>query len=254
MFVENDLVVLKNDTIVYKIKKIEEDIATLIGYTHRVGITVKVSELEPADKKLVDSENEVSNSYKLRLKKTRKTKDLKILFGRILHIDGDEGYLESCLSLYKNVGLKATGIYIPESEMPNVIENLITELTPDIVVITGHDTYNGQDVKDLNNYGNSQKFITTVRKIRKHFGYNEVVVIAGACSSHFEALIAAGSNFASSPKRINTHTYDPAVCAILVASTSGGRIVNFDDLIKMIENGRDAIGGIETNGKSRVLF
>ena len=79
-------------------------------------------------------------------------------------------------------------------------------------------------------------------------------VIAGACGSHFEALIASGANFASSPKRINTHTYDPAVAAIKVATTPINRIVNFDGILKYIENGHDALGGVETMGKMRLLL
>ena len=96
--------------------------------------------------------------------------------------------------------------------------------------------------------------IDASRVVRRKFNNNEVVIIAGACGSHFEALIGSGANFASSPKRVNTHTYDPAIVAIKVASTSYNRLIDFNDIIKYIENGRDAIGGIESNGKMRLIL
>ena len=121
-------------------------------------------------------------------------------------------------------------------------------------MITGHDAFLGKDKALLDNYENSKYFVKTIRAIRKHFLLDSVVIIAGACGSHFEALIASGANFASSPKRINTHTYDPAVAAIKVATTPINRIVNFDGILKYIENGHDALGGVETMGKMRLLL
>ena len=133
-----------------------------------------------------------------------------------------------------------------------VIEKIILEITPDIIVFTGHDQYYGENIKDLDNYENSKYFIKAIRVVRKHF--LDVVIIAGACSSHFEALIGSGANFASSPKRVNTHTYDPAICAIKVATTPYDQRVDFRNIYKYIENGKDAIGGIETNGKMKLLM
>ena len=82
----------------------------------------------------------------------------------------------------------------------------------------------------------------------------DVIIIAGACGSNFEALIANGANFASSPKRINIHTYDPAVIAIKCATTSCNKTINFESVLKYIENGRSAYGGIETKGKMKLLL
>ena len=72
--------------------------------------------------------------------------------------------------------------------------------------------------------------------------------------SHFEYLIGKGANFASSPGRINTHTYDPAIVAIKVASTSKNQTVDFSDISKFIEDGRKAIGGVETEGKMKLIY
>ena len=52
-------------------------------------------------------------------------------------------------------------------------------------------------------------------------------MIAGACQSNFEALIASGADIASSPKRINVHTFDPAVIAIKVATTSFLKTIDY---------------------------
>mgnify|MGYP003779666383 FL=1 len=162
--------------------------------------------------------------------------------------------MESCLKLYKEMNVFAQGIHLTERSVKEKIVQYITEVTPDIIVVTGHDSYNQQGKADLNNYENSRNFIDTVRLIRKHYGMDEVVVIAGACASHFEALIASGANFASSPGRISTHTYDPAIVAIKVATTGFNRIVDFESIVKYIENGRAAIGGVETYGKMRLLL
>ena len=94
----------------------------------------------------------------------------------------------------------------------------------------------------------------TIRKIRKHYMLDDLCIIAGACGSNYEALIASGANFASSPKRINIHTYDPAVIAIKVASTSINKTIDFESCLKLIENGRNAFGGIETKGKMRIFL
>jgi spore coat assembly protein len=170
----------------------------------------------------------------------------------VLHIDGDEELLNKCLKLYKELGVSCEGICIKEEEIHLYIENLIKELTPDIIVLTGHDQYNGTNIKDLSSYKNTSNFIKAIRIIRKC--YLAVVISAGACGSNFEALIGNGANIASSPKRINTHTYDPAVAAIKVATTPYDTRVDFRYIYKYIENGKDALGGIETNGKMRLLL
>ena len=111
-----------------------------------------------------------------------------------------------------------------------VIEKIILEITPDIIVFTGHDQYYGEDIKDLDNYENSKYFIKAIRNVRKHF--SDIVIIAGACSSHFEALIGSGANIASSPKRVNIHALDPAIVAgCLSFSDKNSKI----DIIKILE-------------------
>ena len=79
-------------------------------------------------------------------------------------------------------------------------------------------------------------------------------MIAGACQSNYEALIASGADIASSPKRINVHTFDPAVFAIKVATTSFLKTIDYNEIYKKIENGRNAFGGVETLGKMKLML
>ncbi len=253
MFEENDLVIVLNDPnkIVYKITKITNDSVELVGYRNRTKLKIGIDSLQKAPNELINACHMVDIKYKNAFKKYR-NKTKKFLFGRILHIDGDQDYLESCLELYEEAGLKVTGIYMDEKELPNYIELIIEKLTPDIIVITGHDIYNGKDIKDISNYENSEIFGQSIRKIRKHF--SNTVIIAGACGSHYEYLIGQGANFASSPGRINIHTFDPAVAAIKVASTPINKMVDYNAIIKYIEDGKNAIGGIETYGKMKIIY
>ena len=82
----------------------------------------------------------------------------------------------------------------------------------------------------------------------------DCVVVAGACQSNSEALLVSGANYASSPKRINVHTFDPAIIAVKVVSTSSERYVDKTSLEKKIENFKDAYMGIETKGKMKILI
>lgn len=173
------------------------------------------------------------------------------LYGTVLHLDGDNEFLDNCKELYHELGIHANCFYMDEKELPNYIEELTLQLTPDIIVITGHDFFKGEDKKKLENYENSQYFVDSVRKVRRHFNADEVTMIVGACASHYEAILASGANFASSPARIHIHTYDPAVIAIKAATTSCNRVMDFESILKYIENKRDAFGGIETKGKMK---
>ena len=107
--------------------------------------------------------------------------------------------------------------------------------------------------RDLNNYNNTLNYIKAVRKVRQIKSRGDVVVIAGACQSNFEALIASGADFASSPKRINIHTFDPAVIAIKTATTAFNKIVNLSEALRYIEKGSEAFGGLETYGKMKLF-
>src|SRR5690606_23450113 len=96
-------------------------------------------------------------------------------------------------------------------------------------------------------------FVNAV-KIARQYERNRdaLAVIAGACQSHFEALLQAGANFASSPARILIHYLDPVYVAAKVAFTSIRDTVNIYSVIRHTVSGLDGLGGIETKGSHRV--
>ena len=172
--------------------------------------------------------------------------------GKVLHIDGDKEYLDRCMSFYEKMNIKANGICLNEIDISDKISELLVEFKPDIVVITGHDSYNSH--KD-SKYQNIDNFISAIKMARKYEkSQDKLIIIAGACQSNYEELIKAGANFASSPKRINIHALDPAIVATSLAFSDRNKSI---DLIKIIEKtkyGSDGIGGIITNGTMYVGY
>lgn len=171
--------------------------------------------------------------------------------GKILHIDGDALYLNKCLEMYKRLGVPVYGIYMKESEIPEKITKLVNNVRPDILVITGHDAYSKHkgEKKDLQSYRNSRYFVRAVKEVRSVFpNLDHLVIFAGACQSHFESLIRAGANFASSPARINIHMLDPVFIVSKIALTSFTDHVNVWDALRNTLTGEDGLGGVETKG------
>jgi len=107
----------------------------------------------------------------------------------------------------------------------------------------------------LSHYRSSQYFVETVKQARLFDSNRDgLVIIAGACQSHFEALIAAGANFASAPERVMIHCYDPVFIAEKLAYTPFTQVINLRELLQGTISGKDGIGGIETKGKLRYGF
>ncbi|MBI5998137.1 sporulation peptidase YabG [Clostridium perfringens] len=174
--------------------------------------------------------------------------------GRILHIDGDPSYMETCLKVYKQLNLNAVGIAIAEREQPLKILSLVKEYNPDIVVLTGHDGVlkDSKGMLDLNNYRNSKYFIESVKILRSYnSSYDELVIFAGACQSCYESILEAGANFASSPNRVLIHCLDPVLVCERVAYTRIDEIVSIKDVIENTITGIKGIGGLQTRGKYR---
>ncbi|RYG72700.1 sporulation peptidase YabG [Lentibacillus lipolyticus] len=173
---------------------------------------------------------------------------------KVLHIDGDRMYLRKCIELYNRIGLQVHGVHLHEKEMPYEIGSLVDKVQPNVIVITGHDAYsqNKGTKKDLRAYRNSKYFVETVRAIREKKPYlDELVIFAGACQSHFESLIRAGANFASSPLRINIHALDPVYIAAKIAYTPFMEKVGVWDALRNTMTGEKGMGGVETRGLLR---
>lgn len=177
--------------------------------------------------------------------------------GKVLHIDGDPEYLEVCLKVYKQLMLDVVGKFIPEKEQPKVILDLVKQVKPDIVVITGHDSI-AKDIKnytDLNNYKNSRYYVESVMELRNYeSSYDDLVIFAGACQSCYEAILDAGANFASSPNRILIHCLDPVFLCEKIAYTNIEKVVAIRDALENTITGTKGIGGLQTRGKYREGF
>lgn len=171
--------------------------------------------------------------------------------GKVLHLDGDPNYLKKCMDLYEKVGVPVIGIHCNEKEMPNKIGELIDHYRPDILVVTGHDAYSKAKgkISDINAYRHSKHFVQTVIEARRKVpNLDQLVIFAGACQSHFESLIHAGANFASSPTRINIHALDPVYIVAKISFTPFMERINVWDVLRNTLTGEKGLGGLETKG------
>lgn len=175
--------------------------------------------------------------------------------GQVLHLDGDDEYLNKCLVVYGELGIRAVGHHIQESEMATHLPEVLETYSPDILILTGHDGVlrKGQDLGNVYNYRNSEHFIKAVKVARRfERSFDDLVIFAGACQSHYEALLEAGANFASSPHRILIHALDPVLIAQKISFTPINQTVNIFDVVKSTITGTDGLGGIESRGKYRI--
>ncbi|GAB6172557.1 sporulation peptidase YabG [Paradesulfitobacterium aromaticivorans] len=174
--------------------------------------------------------------------------------GRVVHLDGDEEYLGQCLKTYKQLGLEAKGICKSELEQAKVISQVLKDNPTDILVLTGHDgLLNGKkDFKSLDSYRSSRNFVESVQEARRFQPNKDALVIfAGACQSNYEAILEAGANFASSPKRMLIHAFDPVFIVERIAFTPIDSMVSLKEVINHTITGTDGVGGIETRGQLR---
>lgn len=239
-----------NNDIIFKIISIEDDIVYLKGVDVRLLADAPIMDINLADNNIeefnvdIEEENIDRGNY-------------FYLPGKILHLDGDGEYLDRCLKFYKDKKVFAIGKKVKEENMADQIPALLKNYKPDILVITGHDAYNKKsgDIHDIKNYKNSNNFIKAVKSARKYErSQDKLVIISGACQSDYEDLIKAGSNFASSPKRINIHALDPAIIATSVAITERNKNIDIVNLLNKTKYGPDGMGGIICNGLMYVGF
>lgn len=174
--------------------------------------------------------------------------------GTIVHLDGDKEYLDICAKAYRDLGLTAYTYHVAEKDQPKVVESLLIKHNPDILVLTGHDglTKKSNDFLDLSNYRTSKYFVEATKVARRFEpSKDDLVIFAGACQSHYEAILAAGANFASSPQRVLIHCLDPVFIMEKVSYTSIMESVCIYDVIKNTITGIDGVGGVESRGKFR---
>ncbi|MFZ7102190.1 MAG: sporulation peptidase YabG [Peptococcaceae bacterium] len=177
--------------------------------------------------------------------------------GSVLHLDGDKEYLDLCMTTYSQLSIKAYGFSVPEHKQPQEVTKYLIQYKPDILVMTGHDGLikGKKNFSDINNYRNSKYFVQAVQKAREYEpGRDDLVIFAGACQSHYEGLIDAGANFASSPQRVLIHAFDPVFIVEKVAYSSINEVVALKDVINNTITGLEGVGGIETRGRFRMGY
>ena len=269
--------------ITFKIIDIKEDNGTIIyilkGISTRIIADSPADDLEPVDisfigekEKILNTRvnNAIKNAISTRANRLQKEKINfrgsksskhpainELAFGRpgkILHIDGDKEYLETCLKVYKQLSLDAVGRAISEKDQCTYVVDLVKEIKPDIVVLTGHDSVlkESDDYLDLNNYRNSKYYIDAVKALRNYnSSYDELVIFAGACQSCYECLLDAGANFASSPNRVLIHCLDPVFVCEKIAYTNIDSVLSITNILENTITGIKGIGGLQTRGKYR---
>jgi spore coat assembly protein len=174
--------------------------------------------------------------------------------GRVLHIDGDSWYMRKCLVVYEKLRVPVIGKHMPESEMPDRVPQLVERIRPDILVLTGHDAFlkNKGTAEEIKAYRHSGHFVRTVKEVRSRFSsLDQMIIFAGACQSNFEQLIRAGSNFASSPDRVNIHALDPVYLVAKISFTSFLDSVNVWEVLRNTLTGAGGLGGVESRGMLR---
>lgn len=241
-----------NKDIIFVIKNIEDNVAYLQGLYVRLLADSPLEDLELIDDSSLSRYKESKTEYEKKIISSYKKK-IGHITGKILHLDSDSFYLTRCLNLYSSLGIYAYGVETEEALMAENIIAYIKKIRPNIIVLTGHDSYNNKGLQDLRNYRNSLNFIKAITRIRNEYDLDDICIFAGACGSNAEALIAAGANFASSFDRKNIEAFDPAIVAIMAAITPFNQIIEIDNLYNFSKMQKGSIGGIETYGKMRLL-
>ena len=176
-----------NNDLVFKIIKIEEKTYYLKGVNIRLYADSLEEDLEHYKE---DSDIEDEKDFLERIKgESLDRNDYFYLPGKILHIDGDNEYLNRCLKYYEDVNIWAMGITEKEENIASKIKDLLEEYNPDIVVITGHDAYyrkRGTE-NELASYKNSGYFVNAIKEARRfEKSHQKLIIIAGGCQSDYE--------------------------------------------------------------------
>ena len=245
-FKKGDVVSRKSyhNDILFKVINIVDGNYILKGIEVRLYADAKESDLVKYEDKVRYEDGPLLNS-------DRKSDNFFYMPPKILQLDGDSIFLKRCLNYYEENNIIAIGKKIKEDNMSYHVVNLLKKYQPNVLVISGHDSYNkkSNDPKNIQNYKNSIYFMNTIKEARKYENdHTKLIIIAGACQSDYEELIKAGADFASSPKRINIHALDPAIIATSIALTKRSEVINLIEVLEKTKYGTDGMGGIECNG------
>lgn len=240
-----------DNDIVFVIIGIKDNIALLKGFDLRLIADSPLSDLKISEEREDDFIDNIELDIDINKMDRGTDSDFFYLPPKILHLDGDSDYLDKCLKFYKKNRVMAYGRTVLEKDLEDKVIPLLTDIKPDILIVTGHDSFNkkNNDINDMKNYKNSFNFIKAVKAARKYEkSHDKLVIIAGACQSNYEELIKAGADFASSPKRVNIHALDPAIIATTLSLTERNREIDLINLLEKTKYGKDGMGGLKVNG------
>ncbi len=280
-FKVGDIVARKsyNYDVLFRIQRINGDVVDLVGITVRIVADAPIYDLKliadnEAKRIISDIEKNsrtkisrcysgIKNRFNIRSSYSQSIDNSYPIYskdevlkkpGVVLHIDGDPEYALKCKDMYKKMGINAHVYNIKESEQPRHIYNLLTKIRPNILVLTGHDAFmrKKNDIYNIDNYKNSRYFIESVLEARRYeHSLDNLVIFAGACQSYYEAIISAGANFASAPKRVLIDMLDPIIVAQTVAYTPVDKFAPLASIISNTREGLKGIGGVQTRGQYR---
>lgn len=268
-----------NLDVIFKITEINGEVASLAGLTVRILADAPLYDLKKVTKENLEKiNNKIEDRYN-RVIKTRGymyknpynnimkeefNKYIKqdiprtyLKAGSILHLDGDKEYADKCRILYSRLGINNYVYYIKEEEQPKCVYALLEKIKPSVLVLTGHDAIKkrSHDIYDINNYKNSKFFVDAVLEARRYdHNLDGLAIYAGACQSYYEAIITAGANFASSPKRVLIDIMDPIIVAESISTTPVDKYVQLNTIIANTREGVRGIGGVQTKGMAREEF
>jgi spore coat assembly protein len=246
--------------------------ALLSGLSYRLCADASLSDLEKKNSLEINAqrqENDRQHSrmvmqamkrqgrdYQPRLQCSRKDLVKSNFFelpGKVLHLDGDYEFRSVCQQRYLQMGVPCRVIHVSEDKQAEVVVDYLREDRPDILVLTGHDSLarGVRNIYEMKNYRHSQFYVDAVCKAREYEpDLDDLIIIAGGCESYFEALIEAGANFASAPKRVRIRDVDPLLVAQNIAYTSIYDKISLPEFLAEIRPG--GIGGVQTRGKLRL--
>lgn len=251
-----DLVTRKsyNHDLIFVVTDIKDNMYYLKGSNVRLCADSPEEDLEKYND---DNKEELEFEKRVKPVNNLNRTDYFYLPGKILHIDGDNDYLNKCLKYYDEANIWAMGICEKEENIKTHIQEWLKEYRPNIVIITGHDAYYKKlgNKEDLSLYKNSGNFVEAVKEARKYEqSHDKLIIIAGACQSDYEELIRAGANFASSPKRINIHALDPAIIATKMSLSDINKDIDLKKILEQTKYGSSGMGGIITKGTMYVGY
>ena len=188
MFKIGDLVTRKKygNDIIFKIDKIQNNTIYLKGVDVRLYADTKEDDLILAT---IPKKKEIINTIR-----TLKTDEYFYIPGTILHLDGDNEYLEKCMDFYKEQKIKCFGYIFKESEFKDNVKkgDEIDVLMPAMAEVFD---YGGEDLPDATQVDTSIAKVKINKGKAFHFELSEVETKRISAGESVEAQTVLASDY-----------------------------------------------------------